>query len=106
MAERTPVALRTAPGPQAPDPPHVRTRGTLRDRAEARTQRQCTAGRTAGGQVALPPAGGEVLSALTTNGVLSAPRAARARCFLRRVRHAADPSCRPLADVVAAHRFG
>jgi 16S rRNA U516 pseudouridylate synthase RsuA-like enzyme len=36
MAERTPAALRAAPGPQAPDPPHVRARGSFRDWAEAR----------------------------------------------------------------------
>ena len=53
MAERTPAALRAASGPQAPDPPHVRDRGTFRDRAEARPQRQCTVGRITGGQVAV-----------------------------------------------------
>src|SRR5262249_34142465 len=63
MAERTPAALRTAPGPQAPDPPDVRARGSRRDRAEACPQRQRTVGRVTGGQVALLAAGREVLTA-------------------------------------------
>ncbi len=57
MAERTPAALRAAPGAQAPDPSHVRARGCCRDRPQARPHRQRTLGRAAGGQVALLASG-------------------------------------------------
>ncbi len=57
MAERSPAALRVAPGTQAADSPHVRDGGALRHRVEARAQWQRAAGRVAGGQVALSAAG-------------------------------------------------
>ena len=73
----TPAALRTAPGPQAPDPPHVRARGSFRDRVEARPQRQRTVGRIAGGQVAVLAARREVLKSYCLR--LRVRRAAKAK---------------------------
>src|SRR5690606_35314174 len=56
-ARRQPVALRAQGGPQAPDPPHVRTGGPESHGTQARAHRQGKAGRPAARQVALPAAG-------------------------------------------------